>query len=270
MTALKWLLILPLTYAGLTALVYFGQRSLMYFPDPARTSPAAAGFAEAREVVLATTDGERVIVWHVPPRGDKPVVLYFPGNAQALRYGTERFRAIVADGTGLLALSYRGYGGSTGSPSEAGFHADAAALYDYAVARYAPKRLVLWGESIGTGVAVPLAAGKPVGKVILEAPFTSAVDVGALAYPIFPVRLLMKDQFRSDACIAAVRAPVLVMHGARDRVVPIALGERLYSLITAPKRFVRFPNGGHDDLDEHGARDVVRRFLTEKTIDRSE
>ena len=107
---------------------------------------------------------------------------------------------------------------------------------------------MLWGESLGTGVAVALAAEKPVGRVVLESPFSSAADVGAASYPFVPVRLLMKDQFRSDLRIGKVTAPVLMLHGDRDSVVPIALGERLYALTKAPKRFVRFPGGGHDDL----------------------
>jgi fermentation-respiration switch protein FrsA (DUF1100 family) len=259
---LKWLLVTALVgYGAIAALAYFAQRSLMYFPDRTRTAPAAAGFPQADEIVLTTSDGERVIVWHVVPRGDKPVVLYFHGNGGALDLRAERFARIVADGTGLVALSYRGYGGSTGRPSEAGLLRDAQAVYAFAAARYPAERLVLFGESLGSGVAVALAAEHQVGKVVLEAPFTSAADVGAAAYPFLPVRLLMHDQFRSDERIGKVTAPVLVLHGARDTVVPIAYGERLYALIGAPKKFVRFPEGHHSDLDSHGAQAAVRDFL---------
>jgi len=264
MTTVKWILIFVLVgYGGFVALLYVVQRSLQYFPETFRTPPAAAGFPEAEEVVLDTADGERVIVWHVPPRGDKPVVLYFHGNGASLRWRVERFRELTADGTGLVALSYRGYGGSSGSPSEAGFIADANAAYAFAVARYPAERIVLWGESLGTGVAVALAAERPVGHVVLESPFTSAADVGAERYWFAPVRLLMKDQFRSDLRIGKVTAPVLVLHGDRDHVVPFAFGERLYALITAPKRFVRFPGLGHNDL---GAQAVAaaKAFLAEK------
>ena len=259
---LKWLLITLLVgYGAIVALAYFAQRSLRYFPDRARTTPAGAGLPQAEEVELATSDGERVIVWHVPPRGERPVVLYFHGNGGSLSWRAERFRRIVADGTGLVALSYRGYGGSSGSPSEAGLLRDADAAYAFATARYPAERLVLYGESLGTGVAVAVAAKHKVGKVILEAPFTAAVDVGAAAYPFLPVRLLMDDTFRSDERITKVTAPVLVLHGARDTVIPIAYGERLYALIRAPKKFVRLPEGHHSDLDSHGAPAAVRDFL---------
>ena len=236
MSTLRWFLTVALVgYGGLVALLYLTQRTLQYLPESFRTAPAAPG--QRRRVALSTTDGERVIAWHIPPRGDdKPVVLYFHGNGGALRHRVERFRSLTADGTGLLALSYRGYSGSSGRPTETGLLADAAAAYGFAAARYPAERIALWGESLGTGVAVAIAAEKPVARVVLESPFTSAADVGAGVYWFVPVHLLMKDQFRSDLRIGKVTAPVLVLHGDRDNVVPFALGERLYALITSPKR----------------------------------
>ncbi len=120
---------------------------------------------------------------------------------------------------------------------------------------------LLWGESLGTAVAVALAATHEVGGVILDAPFTSIADVGAAAYPFVPVRWLIRDPFRSDRRIGEIKAPVLVLHGEQDRVVPIRFGERLFALANEPKRIARFPNGGHVNLDDHGAVDVVREFL---------
>ena len=244
--------------------MYVVQRSLMYFPERLHTPPDAAGFPEAQEVALDTKDGERVIVWQVAPRGEKPVVLYFQGNGGALRNRVARFHALIADGNGLVALSYRGYGGSTGRPTEAGLIADAEAAYVFAAARYPVERIALWGESLGSGVAVALGAGHKVGRIVLEGSFTSAADVGAAhAYRFLPLRLLMKDQFRSDLRIASVNVPLLFLHGARDWVVPITLGERLYALANEPKRFVRFPDGGHEDLDLYGAQNAVQAFVAE-------
>jgi fermentation-respiration switch protein FrsA (DUF1100 family) len=266
---LKWLLIFALVgYGGVVALLYVTQRSLQYFPENVRTSPAAAGLPRAEEVTLATPDGERVIVWHVPPRDGKPVHLYFHGNGGALRHRLDRFHALTADGGGLVALSYRGYGGSSGRPTEDGLIADANAAYDYTAARYPAARIVLWGESLGTGVAVALASDKPVGRVILQSPFTSTADIAAARYWFVPVRLLMKDQFRSDLRIAKVTAPALVMHGDLDRVVPITLGERLFAMIRAPKKFVRFPGAGHLDLSAHGANEVALEFVNGKLSSR--
>jgi fermentation-respiration switch protein FrsA (DUF1100 family) len=261
---LKWLLIIALVgYCGLLLLVYLGQRALQYFPERARTPPAAAGLPEAEEVVLDSSGGERVIVWHIPPRGEKPVVLYFHGNGGSLRFRVDRFRALAADGTGLIALSYRGYGGSSGRPTEKGLIDDALATYAFAAARYPASRLALWGESLGTGVAVALAAQKPVGRIVLESPFTSIADIAAQIYWFFPVRLLIKDSFRSDLLIGTVTAPFLILHGDKDSIVPIALGDQLYKLITAPKRFVRFPGAGHNELAAYGALEAAKQFLSE-------
>jgi hypothetical protein len=262
MLVLKWLLLAILCgYVALAFLLYFAQRSMMYFPETVHTTPAQAGFPNAEEVTLTTADGERVIAWHVAPRQDKPVILYFHGNGGALKYRVQRFLELIADGIGLVGLEYRGYGGSSGSPSEAGLILDAQAAYAFAAERYPAKQIVLWGESLGSGVAVALAAEKPVGRVILEAPFTSAADIAAEHYWFLPVRLLMKDQFRSDLRIGKVSAPVMILHGVKDQVVPYAQGERLFELAHQPKRIVRFLDGGHDDLDKNGALNAVARFL---------
>ena len=262
MTALKWTAVLILClYLGIGAFLYYAQRSLMYFPETVRTPPAQAGLPEAEEVTLTAADGVDTIAWHVPPREGKPVILYFHGNGGALRYRVDRFRKLIADGIGLVALEYRGYGGSSGSPSEAGLIADSEATYAFATARYPAQQLVLWGESLGTAVAIALAAERPVGRVILEAPFTSAVAVAATHYWYMPVRLLMRDQFRSDERIGKVTAPVLILHGKQDAVVPYAMGEELFALTKAPKHIARFLDGGHEDLDANGALHAVGRFL---------
>jgi fermentation-respiration switch protein FrsA (DUF1100 family) len=221
------------------------------------------GLTKAEEVVLDTADSERVIVWHVLPCDGQPVFLYFHGNGGSLRWRDERFHDLIADGSGLVALSYRGYGGSTGHPTEKGLIEDAKAAYAFSVAHYTAGRLVLWGESLGSALALMLAAENPVGCVVLEAPFTSAVDVGAQHYWFVPVRLLMKDRFRSDLRAGKVSAPVLVVHGEKDFVVPMALGKSLYGLIRAPKRFVSVAGAGHNDL---GARAVsaAKEFIAEK------
>ena len=264
MGTLKWFMLYALLgYGALVALLYVTQRAIQYFPERFRTAPAAAGLPQAQEVVLDTADGERVIVWHVPPRGNKPVVLYFHGNGGSLRMRIDRFRDLTADGSGLVALSYRGYGGSSGAPTEAGLAADALAAYAFTTARYPAEHIVLWGESLGSGVAVALAAEMPVGWLILQSPFTSAADVGAQRYWFVPVRLLMKDQFHSDLRIGKVTAPVLVLHGERDDVVPIALAERLYSLINAPKRFVRFAQIGHNDFGTQAV-EAAKQFIGER------
>jgi fermentation-respiration switch protein FrsA (DUF1100 family) len=267
MSMLKSVLIIAvLGYLGLTGTMYLLQRSLMYFPDTVRRSPASYGLPQAEEVELRTADGERLLAWHVPPREGKPVVLYFQGNGGGLDLRAGRLARLAADGIGLLAINYRGYGGSSGRPTEQGLLADAEAAYQFAAARYPADRTVLWGESLGTGVAVALAASRPVARVLLESPYSSTADVAAATYWFLPVRWLMHDQFRSDQRIAKVTAPVLVLHGERDTIVPIRFGEKLYALIQSPKRFIRMPNAGHNDHDELGGFELVKGFLAGEEV----
>jgi uncharacterized protein len=263
MTVLKWLLIVvSLGYLGGLAVLYFRQRAMLFpIPPVGRTAPDVAGFPEAEEHVLTTADGEKVIVWHVPAKPGHPVVLYFHGNGDFLAGFFGRFHDLIADGTGIVALSYRGYAGSSGQPSEQGLLQDAAAAYAFTTARYGVERIVVWGFSLGTGVAVALAAEHPVAKLILEAPYTSTVELAGSMLRIVPVGLLMLDQFHSDQRIKRVTVPLLFMHGTSDATIPISLGERLFALANEPKRFVRFSGGGHDNLQDFGAIETARGFI---------
>lgn len=263
MTVVRWIaIILAAGYLAGLVLLFLRQREMVFpIPTAERTAPAAAGFPEAEEHALVASDGEKVIAWHVPARPGRPVILYFHGNGDFLAGLVGRFKAMTADGTGLVALSYRGYAGSSGAPSEDGLLRDVAAAYSFATARYEPQRIVAWGFSLGTGVAVAIASEGEVGKLVLEAPYTSLADVVAPRYWFAPVRLLMRDPFHSDRRIARVTAPLLIMHGTNDPVIPFAFGERLFALAREPKRFVRIPGGGHDDLAGFGAIEIARQFI---------
>jgi uncharacterized protein len=263
MTVLKWIVIVAaLGYFAALAAMFFAQRAFIFpVPSTARTLPQYAGFPQAEEHVLSTSDGERVIVWHVAPAPGRHIVIYFPGNGDTLAASVGRFREIIADGTGLVALSYRGYAGSSGLPSEQGLIQDAAAAYAFTAALYPAREIVLWGFSLGSGVAVALAAAHPVGGMILEAPYTSIADIAASAFPFFPVRYLLKDRFYSDRRIAEIAAPLLVIQGERDATIPIVFGERLFAMAREPKQFVRFPGGSHNDLDNFGAIETARQFI---------
>jgi len=249
-------------YLGGVALLYVKQRAMLFpIPPVGRTAPDAAGLPQAEEHVLTTADSERVIVWHVPAKPDRLIVLFFHGNGDFLAGRVRRFKGITSDGTGLVALSFRGYAGSTGSPSEQGLLRDAAAAYAFTTARYAADRIVVWGFSLVTGVAVRLASEHRVSKLILEAPYTSTVDVASSMLRVVPVNLLMRDQFHSDQRIAQVTVPLLIMHGEKDPAIPIRFGERLFGMANEPKRFVRFPGGGHENLDDFGAIETARQFI---------
>src|SRR5580693_8092761 len=189
MTALKWILIVvSVGYLVGLAILFFAQRSFIFpIPQTGCIAPNAAGFPEAEEHFLTTADGEKVIVWHVPAKPGHPVILYFHGNGDFLAGFFGRFRDLIADGTGVVALSYRGYAGSSGQSSERGLLMDADAAYAFTMARYSADKIVVWGFSLGTGVAVALAAEQRIGKLILEAPYTSTADVAASVFWFVPV-----------------------------------------------------------------------------------
>jgi fermentation-respiration switch protein FrsA (DUF1100 family) len=170
----------------------------------------------------------------------------------------------MAEGWGVYMMTYRGYGGSSGSPTEAANVADARLAYHALVKEGVPPRsIIAYGESLGTGIAVRIAAELPVAGVILDAPYTSIVELGARAYPFLPVRLLLVDRYETRKYIAGVKAPLLILHGARDGVVPVAMGRELARLAPEPKRLVIFPNGGHSDIYINGnnAIDAVRAWI---------
>ncbi len=241
-----------LIYIGINAALYVFQRNLQYFPDPALVHPEAAGLAQFETIRFSAEDGVELTGWHAPARDDAPTIVYFQGNAQGIAARAERFGLFNHNGYGVLALGYRGYSGSHGSPSEAGLLADARAAVAYLGARGTPPgRLVLYGESLGAGVAVQIAADRTTrpGAIILEAPFTSAADIARRQYWFVPVSLLMKDQFQSIDHAPRVASPVFILHGDADRVVPFGHGKSLFDAFTSPKEFLGIPGGGHvDDL----------------------
>jgi fermentation-respiration switch protein FrsA (DUF1100 family) len=175
-----------------------------------------------------------------------------------------RIQALSALGFSVLAIDWRGFGNSTGTPSQAGCQLDAIAALQWLAHRADLSKTVVLAESLGTGVAVELVAKHTVGALVLQAPFSSAVDVAKAFLPIFPIRKLMIDQFRSDLLIQDIRAPLLIQHGRSDWVVPFRFGKRLYARAPAPKRFIGYVGGGHNDLPEkHESYRDLKRFVLE-------
>jgi fermentation-respiration switch protein FrsA (DUF1100 family) len=237
------------------------QRSLLYFPRSEVVAPELPGVEAVR---IETADDERLVAWHMPPPEGGPVFLFFDGNGGRPEAWERRWARIAEGGAGFLAVYYRGYSGSTGRPSETGLHLDARAGYDWLIARgYKPGDIVIHGLSLGTGVAVRLASERPARALILEAPFTAAVDVAQLRFPVLPVGLIMRDQFRSRDWIGDVNMPVLIGHGDADTVIPFEHGQRLYELANEPKRFVRMQGSDHVTLTRDGFYEHIWAFLAE-------
>jgi uncharacterized protein len=245
---------------------YFGQRRLLYFPDRERTAPADIGLGTVSEHILLAPDGAQIVTWWGKAKPGKPTLVYFHGNGGALAARQPRVERFMGEGWGIFMMAYRGYSGSTGSPTEANNVADALRAFDWIVGQ-GVTGLVLYGESLGTGVATQVAAQRQSQPqslgLILDAPYTSTWEVGALRYPFLPVRLAMWDRYETRRHITQVRVPVLVIHGTLDPVIPVKMGRDVAGLANEPKSFVEFPRGGHIDLYINGndALAHVRTFI---------
>jgi fermentation-respiration switch protein FrsA (DUF1100 family) len=259
-----WLLAGAIAYLGVVAGMYVLQRSFLYFPSAVTPEPAEYGAEDMRVVRYAAADGTELAAWFRPPEDGRTTIVYFHGNAGHLGDRADKTRAYRQAGHGLLLAGYRGYGGNAGRPTESGLYADARAAFGWLAGQgIDPPATVVYGESLGSGVAVQMAVEHPVAGVVLEAPFSSVVDVGQARFPILPVRWLMLDRYDSAAKIARAEAPVLILHGERDLTVPIRYGRRLYRAAEEPRAFAHFPLAGHNDLYDHGAAERVLAFLAE-------
>lgn len=234
------------------------QRRLQYLPDPSVMDPAGIGLAQADVITLPTADGNRTLAWWIAPRApDRPVFLYLHGNSQNLMARAERLRWLVQNGAGLLAISWRGYGGSPGSPTEAGLKADARAGYATLADKVAASRIILFGESLGTAMAVELAAEAEVAALVLDSPFSSALAVAEGRYPLLPVAALMKDPYRADLAAPRVRAPVLALSCRHDVITPFTYAQRLMDQFqVAKKHFVIDALCHVPSLARGGAREI--------------
>jgi pimeloyl-ACP methyl ester carboxylesterase len=267
------------TYLAIVVMLAVLQRSLIYLPDrEPQIDPQDAGLSPGRvhTITLKTDDGLELHGWHVLPPDQsatdrkqsdqqlalgRPVVLYFSGNAGNRAWRIPEFEVFTQLGCDVCVFDYRGYGENPGSPSEEHLAADATAAWRYVTQtrRIEPRRLILFGESLGGGVAVRLAAeqcaaGTPPGGLVLRATFSSLPDAAAYHYPWLPVRWLLVDRYPSVQRMPQVTCPILHIHGRRDTIIPIELGKRLFdaappqSASGIPKRFVELPAADHNDI----------------------
>jgi uncharacterized protein len=254
----------------LSAIVAF-QRRLLFQTVPVRhREPRVTPNLESSHFSLTTADGESVdAVWLPSANAKAATILYLHGNAANLRSRESRLKALADLGFSILAIDWRGYGASTGRPSEDGFLIDAETAYDWLVQRVDHSRIVILAESIGTGIGVKLAAKRKVRALVLEAPYFSTVDLAQKYLPFIPVAAFMLDPLRSDLWIRDIHTNLLIQHGKRDRLIPFSQGERLYAIAPEPKRLIAYPLGHHDDLPEkHDSYRDLKEFIAECFVTR--
>jgi uncharacterized protein len=244
------------------------QRRLIYIPTHAPVPTVAAVLRGGRDVVLDTDDNLRLGAWFVPARGGgrAPAVLICNGNAGDRMLRAPLAGALSRAGLAVLLFDYRGYGGNPGRPSEEGLAADARAAQAWLMAQpdVDPGRVAYFGESLGAAVALRLALERPAAGLVLRSPFTSLTDVGRLHYPWLPVARFLADRYPSIDRIGRLAAPLLVIAGDRDTLVPAQLSKRLYDAAPEPKRFVLVAGADHNDprlLDGPQMLGEILRFL---------
>lgn len=245
------LLFLAASYLAILAYLYFFQRSIIYLPEKHMEGPAHYGLIGTQILTLTTKDNVNIVAWYTPaPDSEAPVMVYFHGNAGSLADRSEKLGLFAQQGLGVLGVSYRGYGGSNGSPSEEGLYEDGRAAIRYLLDHHIPvERIALYGESLGSGVAVQMATEFNVKALILEAPYTSISKRAAEIYPYIPVQLLLKDHFNSLKKITHIHCPLMVFHGEKDLTIPAAHGKKLFETATVPKEIHLYPEVGHTEFD---------------------
>jgi uncharacterized protein len=259
-----------IAYVAGVSYIFAIQRQMLFRPDTARVAPASAGLAQAEEVVLKTEGQPDIILWHIPRRTETDVVfVYLHGNGASLPRRSDRFAFLAQQGAGVLAVSWRGYGGSAGSPSETGFREDARrALAWLATRGVSNDRIILLGESLGTGIAVMTASelagqGKPVKALILDSPYDSIQAIAQARFWWLPVGLLMRDPFRADLAAPQVRSPVLALKCRNDWLTAFPNATRLYDLLGGPKRAVIFERRCHVPPYSAGSGAAIRAFMAD-------
>jgi hypothetical protein len=249
------------------ALVYLTQRGFIYLPDARRPDLVMSGAGGTfAAVTLTAADGIATVSWYRAAAAGRPTLVLFQGNAGNIADRLFKVVPFMQEGWGVLLVGYRGYGGNPGQPTEPGLYADGRAALNYLAGQgVVPGWLVLYGESLGSGVAVQMATEIETGALVLEAPFTSLGDMAQRQFPYFPARWLVIDRFDSLAKIGSIPTPTLILHGSRDAIVPVAFGRRLFEAANEPRELKLFPEAGHVDLYDHGAERAVIAFV-EKTV----
>ena len=237
-------------YLLMAATLFVAQRSLLYYPSRTYVPLAEANANKAfEEIAVKTADGIDLKAWYAPAAGKPCTIVFFHGNADSLHTAAQIADPYVAAGYGFLLAEYRGYSGLPGKPTEDGLYADGRAYLGELTRRgIDTQKIILMGHSLGTGVAVEMAQENRVGGLMLLAPFVSMPKVAQAHFSIFPVGILVRDRFDNAKKIGKIHAPLLMVNGANDQVIPPAQGRALFELANEPKQMRTFPGRGHNDL----------------------
>ena len=236
MTLINILILILLGYLIITFALYFFQRNLLYYPAINNYSGEKLNVS-VEKVKIKTEDNIELLSWyHKKNSGDYKTILFLHGNAGTLENRIYKINHLKNMNVNFLIIAWRGFSGNKGKPTEKGLYEDARSALRWLKNKGVKEEsIIIYGESLGTGVATEIAQNKNFAGVILETPFTSMVSAGKSKYPFFPVSFLLKDKYESDKKIKNIKSPILIMHGEVDKLVPFWMGKKLYNLANEPK-----------------------------------
>lgn len=250
-------------YATFCLFVYKNQREIQYSPVALRFTPEQAGLSGVEFARVVTADGIALEGWYVPAKNDQKTIVFFHGNGQIIGSSVVGVSSFITQGYGILFAEYRGYAGHRGEVTEQGLYQDA-----FAFVRWLHEQknvvfsdMIMYGDSLGTSLALRMAAQYDVAGVVLLASYSSILDVAEGLYWYLPIRFLLKDTYRNDVMIKAVNEPVLMFHGQKDKIIPFKYGHKLYESSDGWVDFISVGQGTHNNLYEFGITKPIQEFM---------
>jgi len=262
---MRYLLLALGSYIFFIIFLYAFQRHIQYQPYGKLESFSNYNLTDFQEIKLKTSDNLEIISWYKKPLSGQKTIIYFHGNGGNLSNRVHRYKSLGEAGFGVLAVSYRGYSGNPGYPTQKGLMLDAKASYKFLLKQgLKDSDIILYGESLGSGVSANLAKDHNFYAIIFESPFSSAASVAANRFPFVPARLLLKDKFESDKALQNLNTPILIIHGTKDKVVSFSEGKKLYDSISSKrKKFIKVPGARHLDFSDEFLVTKIKIFLSE-------
>jgi len=244
------------------AVLFVVQRKIMYFPPAIYLAPTGVGLADIDEIYLEDENGVPLRFWWSPPQSDCPVILFFHGNASAVFSNIDIYRDLIAQGYGLLGVSYPGYPGAGGYASQKAITAAAHAQYDWLLTQnIPPEKIIFFGTSLGAAIAAQLSVTRPPALLILDAPFRSMLDMVRLRMPLYRFSIWLKDDYRTDIALRQAQMPILILHGTQDAVIPMEQSETLSRDFLGPYSRHVIDGGQHTNLWGLGGREIIEAAL---------
>ncbi len=266
MTNIKTFIIYAICfYLVIILIMFIFQRSLLYLPSKGKIDKSYYAETELKKIEFITSDGLLLkSLFKRPSSKEKSIIMVFHGNAGHIGHRVEKFIPFLEEGHGLFLVEYRGYGENSGKPSESGFYKDGQAAINFLSEQNIPKnKTILYGESLGCGLAVKFSTQDTFEATILEAPYTSIADVASRHYWYLPTKLLVLDRFDILSIVKKIKSPLLVIHGEKDDVISINFGKKVFKSAPEPKKAIFVSDAGHNNLYEFKIFDKIKHFLKE-------